>query len=46
MESFIKELEEHHKWKITWLLGSSPYFPSNFGMLDGNLAGMVGQDGA
>ena len=37
-------LEEHHKWKvIRWLVGSSPGFPSNFGISKGNLVGILGQ---
>jgi hypothetical protein len=36
--------EDHHKWKvITWLVGSSPIFPSNFGMSKGNFVGILGQ---
>jgi hypothetical protein len=47
MESSIKEFEEHQIWKvITWLLGSSPGFPSNFGISEGSLAGIGGQNGA
>jgi hypothetical protein len=43
MESSIKELDEHQMWKVmTWLFGSSPDLPSNFGMSDGNLAGITG----
>jgi hypothetical protein len=46
MESSIKELDEHQRWKfMTWLFGSSPNLPSNFGMSDGNLAGITGQWG-
>jgi hypothetical protein len=38
MESSIKELEEHHRWKvIMWLLGSSWAYLSNFGISEGNL---------
>jgi len=34
-------LKEHHKWKDFILLdGSSPVFPSNFSMSEGNLIGM------
>jgi hypothetical protein len=46
MESSIKELDEHQRWKfVTCLFGSSPYLPSNFRMSDGNLAGITGQWG-
>jgi hypothetical protein len=42
----MREFDEHHKWKvITWLFGSSPYFPSNFGISEGSLAGITGQTG-
>jgi hypothetical protein len=42
----MREFDEHHKWKfITWLFGSSPGFPSNFGISEGSLAGMTGQTG-
>ena len=38
---------EHHKWKvITWLAGSSPSFPSNFGISEGSLVGILGQVGS
>jgi hypothetical protein len=44
MESSMMLFEEHHKWKvITWLAGSSPGFPSNFGISEGNLVGILGQ---
>jgi hypothetical protein len=44
MESSINELDEHQRWKVmTLLFGSSPDRPSNLGMSDGNLAGMMGQ---
>jgi hypothetical protein len=46
MESSIKELDEHQRWKImTWLFGSSPNLLSNFGMSDGSLAGTTIQWG-
>jgi hypothetical protein len=46
MESSIKELDEQKRWKVmTWLFGSSPDLPSNFGMSDGNLVGITGQWG-
>ena len=46
IESSIKELDEHHRWKfITWILGSSPYFPLNFRISNGNLTGMGGHEG-
>jgi hypothetical protein len=39
--------EENHKLKvIPWLAGSSPDFPSNFGMSEGNLVGILGQVGS
>jgi hypothetical protein len=42
----MREFDEHHKWKvITWLFGSSPDFPSNFGISEGSLAGITGQTG-
>jgi hypothetical protein len=38
--------EEHHKWKVMiWLVGSSPAFPSNLGMYEGILVGIVGHVG-
>jgi hypothetical protein len=38
--------EYHHKWKvINWLVGSSPGFPSNFGISKGILVGILGQVG-
>jgi len=44
MESLVIELHEHHMWKDrTWLVGSSPALPSNFGMSEGSLVGIVGQ---
>ena len=46
MESSIKEMDEHQRWKVmTWLFGSSPSLPSNFGMSNGNLVGITGQWG-
>jgi hypothetical protein len=46
MESSIKELDEHQRWKfMTWLFGSSPSLPSNFGMSDSNLSGITVQWG-
>jgi hypothetical protein len=46
MESSIKELDEHHRWKVmTWLFGSSPGLQSNFGMSDDNLDGITSQWG-
>jgi hypothetical protein len=42
----MRELDEHHKWKvIRWLFGSSLDFPSNFGILEGSLDGIVSQPG-
>jgi hypothetical protein len=39
--------EEHHKWKVMiWLVGSSPAFPSNLGMSEGSLVGIVGHVGS
>jgi len=47
MELSIKELEEHQRWKVmTWFLGYSPGFPSNFETLDDSLEGIRGQNGA
>jgi hypothetical protein len=31
---------------MTWLAGSSPAFPSNFGMSEGSLVGIAGHVGA
>jgi hypothetical protein len=46
IELSIKEFDEHHKWKvITWLFGSSLGLPSNFGLSEGNLVGIIGQKG-
>jgi hypothetical protein len=39
--------EEHHKWKfVTWLVGSSPYFPSKFGISESNFVGILDQVGS
>jgi hypothetical protein len=39
--------EENHKWKaMIWLVGSSPVFPSNLGMSEGILVGIVGHAGS
>jgi hypothetical protein len=39
--------EENHKWKVMiWLVVSSPTFPSNLGMNEGNLVGIVGHVGS
>jgi hypothetical protein len=47
IESSLSELEEHHKWiVIIWSCGSSPLFPSNFGMFEGSLVGTGGQLGS
>jgi hypothetical protein len=47
MEYSIILLEEHHKWKdMIWLVGSSPVFPSNLGMSEGNFVGIFGQVGS
>ena len=47
LEPSIKELDEHQRWKvITWFFGSSPALPSNFGISEGSLTGMVGQEGS
>jgi hypothetical protein len=44
MESSMMLFEENHKWKlITWLAGSSPSFPSNFGISEGNFVGILGK---
>ena len=45
IESSIRELDEHHKWKvITWFLGYSPYFSSTFVMSGEIFPEMVGQN--
>ena len=45
-ESSMREFEEHHKWNVvTWFFLSSPCFPSNFGMFDGNFTRMGGHEG-
>jgi hypothetical protein len=47
MESSMILFEEHHKWKvITWLAGPSPDFPSNFGISEGSLVGILVQVGS
>jgi hypothetical protein len=47
MESSMMLFEEHHKWKVmTWLAGSSPNFPSNFGISEGSLVGILGHVGS
>jgi hypothetical protein len=47
MESSMMLFEEHHKRKfITWLAGSSPSFPSNFGISKGSLVGILGHVGS
>jgi hypothetical protein len=39
--------DENHKWKVmTWLAGYSPYFPSNLGMSEGSLEGILGHVGS
>ena len=39
--------EEHHKWKVMKrLVGSSPNFPSNLGMSEGSLVGILGHVGS
>ena len=44
MLSSINEFEEHHRWNVMmWVLGSPLAFPSNLGMLEGNLVGIGGQ---
>jgi hypothetical protein len=46
MESSIKELDEHQRWKVmTRLFRSSPGLPSNFGMSDSNMVSITGQWG-
>ena len=46
IESSMRDFDEHHKWKvITRLFGSSPNFPSNFGISEGSFAGIAGQTG-
>ena len=47
MESSVMLFEENHKWKvITWLVGSSPDFPSKFGISEGSLVGILGHVGS
>ena len=47
IQSSFNKLEEHHKWKVVaCALGSSPVFPSNLGMSDGNLVGTGGHKGS
>jgi hypothetical protein len=47
MEYYTMLLEEHHKWKyMMWLVGSSPSFPSNLGILEGNLVEIFDQVGS
>jgi hypothetical protein len=47
MESSMMMFEENHKWKvITWLAGCSPDFPSNFGIFEGSLVGILGHVGS
>jgi hypothetical protein len=47
MESSMMLFEENHKWKvITWLAGSSPDFPSNLGISEGSLVGILGHVGS
>ena len=42
----MREFEEHHKWNvITWFFGSSPCFPSNFGISNDKFTGMGGHEG-
>ena len=44
IESSKKELETHHRWYVVILFaGSSPVFPSNFGISVGILTGTGGQ---
>ena len=46
IESSIRELDEHHRWKVViWSVGSSPFLPSNFGMSEGSLVGTGGHLG-
>jgi hypothetical protein len=45
IESSKNELETDHRWYVViWLAGSSPVFPSNFGMSVGILTGTDGQE--
>lgn len=40
-------LEEHQRWNdMMWLVGSSATCPSNLGISEGSLVGMVGQVGS
>jgi hypothetical protein len=39
--------EENHNWKVMiWLVGLSPSFPSNLGMFEWSLVGIVGHVGS
>jgi hypothetical protein len=45
-ESSMMLFEEHHKWKVMiWLVNLSPAFPSNLGIPEGSLVGIVGHVG-
>jgi hypothetical protein len=47
MESSMMLFEEHHKWKVMiWLERYYPSFPSNLGMSEGSLVGIVGHVGS
>jgi hypothetical protein len=47
MESSMMLFEQHHKWKVmTWLVGYSLIFPSNFGIFEGSLVGILGHVGS
>ena len=47
IDSSFSEFKEHHKWNVVaWAPGSSPTFPSNLGMSDGNLVGTSGHEGS
>jgi hypothetical protein len=45
--SSINELDEHHKWYVMMCVeGSSLGFPSNFGISNGNLEGIIEHNGS
>jgi hypothetical protein len=47
MDSSMILFEENHKWKVmTWLVRSSPDFPSNLGIFEGSLVGILGHVGS
>jgi len=47
IELWFREFNEHQRWKVvTWSPGSSPFWPSNFGMSYGSLVGIGGHVGS